>query len=70
MPRKSSTSQAEYEEADNGAHDPLVEALLHHLPAPGSTFTPEQRKLWLQILELAFKLIYEETDTGDGDAPA
>jgi hypothetical protein len=46
--------------------DPIVDALLEHLPAPGDYWHPEQRKLWLQILELSFKLIYNEhPDTGE-----
>lgn len=61
MPRKS-TSQAELDEANNSMElDPLINALLEHLPAPGDYFSPEDRKLWLQILELSFKLIYDET---------
>lgn len=40
--------------------DPLIDALLEHLPAPGEYWAPDDRKLWLQILDLAFKLIYSE----------
>jgi hypothetical protein len=51
-------------EADNSANnmelDPLIEALLEHLPAPGDFWPMEDRKLWLQILELSLKLIYSE----------
>ena len=51
-------------EADNHANgmelDPLIEALLEHLPAPGDYFSQDDRKLWLQILELSLKLIYSE----------
>lgn len=68
MPRKSSTSQADYDEADNGAHDPLIEALLHHLPAPGDPFP--DKDLWMQILGLALQLIYPEAGIeGVPDAP-
>lgn len=68
MARKS-TSQAELDEANNQLHlDPLVDALLEHLPAPGDVFPPESRKLWLQILELAFRLIYEEHEE-QGEQP-
>ena len=45
--------------------DPIVDALLEHLPAPGDYWHPEQRKLWLQILELSFKLIYTEEEPND-----
>jgi hypothetical protein len=51
-------------EADNHANgmelDPLIEALLEHLPAPGDYFSQDDRKLWLQILELSLKLIYSD----------
>lgn len=58
-----SQSQAELQEADDhNSLDPLIDAMLDHLPAPGDVFEPEQRKLWLQILELAFKLIYLEQE--------
>ena len=40
--------------------DPLIDALLEHLPAPGDHFSKEDRALWLEILTLVFKLIYEE----------
>lgn len=48
--------------------DPLIDALLEHLPAPGDYFSPDDRKLWLQILDLAFKLIYDDTPHETGDA--
>ena len=40
--------------------DPLIDALLEHLPAPGDHWPKDERALWLQILDLAFKLIYAE----------
>jgi hypothetical protein len=46
----------------------LIDALLEHLPAPGDPFPAEDRKLWLQILELALKLIYTE-DEAEAEAP-
>lgn len=55
---------------NNGSLDPLIDALLEHLPDPGEVFLPEDRKLWLQILELSLKLIYDEahpTEPGQGD---
>lgn len=45
---------------NNHELDPLLDALLIHLPAPGDYFSPEDRKLWLQMAELSFKLIYDE----------
>jgi hypothetical protein len=55
---------------DNGMElDPIVNALLEHLPPPGDYFSPDDRKLWLQMIELSFNLIYaSETDDADGNA--
>jgi hypothetical protein len=39
--------------------DPIISALLEHLPPPGDYFSKEDRKLWLQIVELSFDLIYD-----------
>jgi hypothetical protein len=61
-------------EADNHANglelDPLIDALLEHLPAPGDYFSQEDRKLWLQILELSLKLIYEDQPQAEATEPA
>lgn len=75
MPKAKSTSQAEQDALNNGMElDPLIDALLEHLPAPGEHWPKEQRQLWLQILELSFQLIYEENpppSTGDpADEPS
>jgi hypothetical protein len=54
-------AKAKIEPEDNGmALDPLIDALLEHLPAPGDYFPKEDRKRWLQILEMALDLIYED----------
>jgi hypothetical protein len=49
---------------DNNANgmelDPLIDALLEHLPAPGDHWPKDQQDLWMQILALAFRLIYSE----------
>lgn len=68
MPKPKSTSQAEYQESNGHELDPLIDALLLHLPAPGDYFSADDRKLWLQIFELALKLIYEDTPQAT-DAP-
>ena len=51
-------------EPDNNSNamelDPLIDALLEHLPAPGEHWPKEHRDLWLEILTLVFKLIYED----------
>lgn len=72
IPKAKSASLQERQESDlNGPEgqelDPLIDALLEHLPAPGDHWPMENRKLWLQILELAFKLIYEEQPPENGD---
>lgn len=70
IPKPKSQSQAELQEADNhNSLDPLIDAMLDHLPAPGDVFELEQRKLWLQILELAFKLIYLEREPEEPEEP-
>ena len=37
-----------------------IEALLDHLPAPGDYFPQDERKKWLQMIELSFDLIYDD----------
>ena len=59
MPKAKAT-QAELDAANGMQLDPVIEAMLEHLPAPGDYWSKEQRKLWMQMLELAFELIYEE----------
>jgi hypothetical protein len=39
--------------------DPIINALLEHLPPPGDYFSPDDRKRWLQIMELSFDMIYD-----------
>lgn len=59
MPKK--PNQAELEAANNGMQlDPIVDAMLEHLPAPGDYWSKDDRALWLRMIELAFELIYEE----------
>ena len=51
MAKQKSTFQAEPDEASNSNGqqlDPVIDALLEHLPAPGDPFP--QRKLWMDIL--------------------
>jgi hypothetical protein len=46
---------------DNGMElDPIINALLEHLPPPGDYFSPDDRKRWLQVMELSFDMIYED----------
>jgi len=40
--------------------DPIIRGLLVRLPKSGEVWPEEERKLWLQLLEGSFKLIYQE----------
>jgi hypothetical protein len=62
--------KAKIEPEDNGmALDPLIDALLEHLPAPGDYFSPDDRKRWLEIMEKAFDLIYSDDPSGTDAEP-
>ena len=41
------------------AIDPIIAGLLRRLPKSGDKWPKSQRKLWLQLLEGSFDLIYE-----------
>ena len=63
-----STSQAEPQGSNNGLElDPIIDAMLEHLPAPGDYWAKADRKRWLTIIEQVFDLIYVEERTGDVD---
>jgi hypothetical protein len=38
--------------------DPIIQGLLSRLPKSGEVWPEDERKLWLQLLEGSFKLIY------------
>jgi hypothetical protein len=57
---KAKATQAELDNVNGMALDPIIDALLEHLPAPGEYFQKEDRKRWLQLVELAFDLIYDD----------
>ena len=40
--------------------DPVIKGLIDKLPPPDSVWAESDRKLWLQILESSFKLIYKD----------
>lgn len=67
MPKRSSTYQAEQDDPNDETHllDPLIEALLGHLPASGDPFP--NRKLWMQVLELVLQLVYPEGESEGGE---
>lgn len=41
--------------------DPIIQGLLARLPTSGEVWPEAERKLWLQLLEGSFKLIYKDT---------
>ena len=45
---------------DPPAIDPIIEGLLKRLPKSGDIWPEAERKLWLQLLEGSFKLIYKD----------
>jgi hypothetical protein len=57
-----------YENKKNGSGgdeppiDPIIEGLLKRLPRSGSKWPKSQRKLWLQLLEGSFDLIYVDNE--------
>ena len=40
--------------------DPIIKGLIDRLPGPGNEWPASERKLWLEILENSFKLVYKE----------
>ena len=62
MPKAKVASAYEPTNHEDYKLDPLIDALLEHLPAPGDYWAPAQRKQWLEITEKAFDLIYLETE--------
>jgi hypothetical protein len=43
-----------------GGIDPIIQGLLARLPKSGDRWPEAERKLWLQLLEGSFKLIYKD----------
>lgn len=46
------------------AVDPIIGGLLKRLPKAGEVWPEAERKLWLQLLEGSFKLIYKDNASG------
>jgi hypothetical protein len=70
---KAKVSQAELDAVNGATLDPIIDALLEHLPAPGDYWSKEDRSLWLRMVELSFELIYsDEPDptTAEPNEPA
>jgi hypothetical protein len=49
------------------AIDPIIGGLLKRLPKTGDVWPEVDRKLWLQLLEGSFKLIYQDAPTKPPD---
>jgi hypothetical protein len=49
---------------DPPAIDPIIAGLLKRLPNSGAHWPKTQRKLWLQLLEGSFELIYRDNEDG------
>ena len=64
MPKPKSMSLQENHEQNETLPplDPIIEALLGHLPASGEVFPQPQRQLWLQIFTLSLQLIYPDKE--------
>jgi transcriptional regulator with XRE-family HTH domain len=54
--------QTRAEEEPQSAVDPMVKALLSHLPTAGSVWPKADRKRWLALLEGSFDLIYKDNE--------
>jgi hypothetical protein len=70
---KAKVSQAELDAANGAALDPIIDALLEHLPAPGEYWPKDDRALWLRMVELSFELIYSDepdASTAEPNEPA
>ncbi len=50
-----------YQQSDDEI-DPVVKGLLTHLPPAGSIWPAAERKLWLDLLEGTFRMIFRETE--------
>jgi hypothetical protein len=57
---KAKVSQAELDAVNGQTLDPIIDALLEHLPAPGDYWSKDARALWLRMVELSFELIYDD----------
>jgi len=50
---------------DNTGVDPIIAGLLKRLPKSGEKWPKAQRKLWLQLLEGSFDLIYDDGEAAN-----
>lgn len=42
--------------------DPIIQGLINRLPKVGDVWSKPERKLWLEILENSFELVYRDSD--------
>ena len=71
MAKKPTTTPGEENEEENGVRmtrrlDPLVRALLSHLPQAHAVWPPQERQKWLQLLSEAFGVIYKDAPDKPG----
>lgn len=50
-----------YRQSNDGI-DPIIKALLTHLPPPGEVWPSEARILWVNLLTGSFQMIYREAE--------
>ena len=53
--------------------DPIIQGLINRLPPSGASWPKEKRKLWLEILESSFELVYVDqtsSEAGQSTPPA
>jgi hypothetical protein len=63
LTRRTSNTRSRPRREDHREIDPIIRGLLARLPKSGDVWPDPARKLWLNLLEGSFKLIYK-------DAPA
>jgi hypothetical protein len=79
MAKRPTSTASELEDDDNGNEggrslsrklDPLVRALLGHLPPAHAVWPPADRAKWLQLLSEAFGVIYKDAPDPPKTSPA
>jgi hypothetical protein len=71
----SSDDDNNYEDDENGGKarmriDPLIKALLGHLPASKSVWPPQERSKWIALLSEALGVIYRDAEPPKGQPGA
>jgi hypothetical protein len=60
LPKDEAPAEREPERSGGGEVDPIIRGLLARLPKSGDVWPVTQRKLWLDLLEGSFRLIYKD----------